>query len=1328
MRRLLFTLILMMLWVSVARATVITVASQTVPNWYGSTTVELRIFLNKGYITSDGKTLQSGNTTNGISYLRVPCPVVSQTLTINSFSIDSTIDGQDSSTAKYSAFFYDTTLNRMIQAYQGFESFSVSSVYQNGTTTNWPEIRQFNVGVVPVPPDNLTYSRTEINRLFTNMQGLTNPMTNLGDMIVGGSGGSPMKLGGNVTTAKQFLSSTGNGSSATLPAYLALTGTDITTALTYTPINKAGDTNIGNLTLTGVLTLAGPPTLTNQAATKGYVDGKVGGLASLNGSSFANPTFANDSNVTISTNTGTGVNTLTWVGLLPPSRGGTGIGAYGTGDLLFANSSTTLTTLGIGVVNRVLTSTGSAPQWSLLSLTSSVSGVLPGANGGTGSANITFTGPSTPQSYVLPVTGTTILTALNAVTAIQGGTGITAYTVGDILYANTTTSLAKIGIGGANTVLHGGVSAPSYSAVNLTTDVSNLLPVSSGGSGASTLTGYLKGNGTSAFTAVSTPLPIGDLIASATTNGVHYSGASATLNTAVGATGTVLIGNTAAAPSFSNSPTLTALTLSGLTQNSIIFAGASGALSQNTTRLTWDNAANIFKLQGGLRFYGITSSYTGLQGPDTGSAVTFKLPASDGMMNWSLVTDGSGNLSFANISGGGGGGGITTLNTLTALTQTFQVGTSPGGGNDFNIVSSVSTHTFNLPDASATVRGVITSGTQTIGGAKTLNNTLTFAAGSTTVAPFLLQAGGLLSTKVNHAFEWDGTNAWLTDSGNNRNKIAYTTSNITGTAFGITDNLAGAISGPYTSTSYNQIVPRAMGGTGISISNTTLSGTTGYMLRSDGLTPGGLSLSPDASGLTNLNASQLTSGTISLSRFTTVDVAHGGTGITAFNPFDIFYASSNGLAMNQLGGNTSTARMYVGMTGTGTNPQAPTWSKVSVAELTEYTSTSGTGTVALRTTITSPSANDVIAYVSGDWVNISNSSLLGLLTHNFLSATHGDTVASTPVLGGIVVANATPKWDQLAGNTTTTKKFLTQTGNGTISASPGWNTIANGDIAELLSISDLTTYNGVSGNGTTAIASTMTSLATGALLAWNGTNWVNTSISSLATNDLLQWNGTNWVNATVASMGMGTVTHTAGALTANAFLYGNTGNDIKATAAATNGQILIGSTSANPVPNVPTSSGSITVGTGAGTLSFNLNMGNSNTWTAAQTFANLTLNHLITNGSTPSSALGATAQVGSGAGGANASLSVNGTDTSGVITFKTGSTTVPTNPGVLFTITFANSYGSAPNVVFSPANASAGTNAPQVYISSTTTTTFVMSDVVTAGGGVTFKWYYTVSQ
>ena len=61
---------------------------------------------------------------------------------------------------------------------------------------------------------------------------------------------------------------------------------------------------------------------------------------------------------------------------------------------------------------------------------------------------------------------------------------------------------------------------------------------------------------------------------------------------------------------------------------------------------------------------------------------------------------------------------------------------------------------------------------------------------------------------------------------------------------------------------------------------------------------------------------------------------------------------------------------------------------------------------------------------------------VGSSNHNLLSSTHTDTLSGTPVLGGIVAANSTPAWARLAGNTTTTKQFLTQTGTGAVSAAP----------------------------------------------------------------------------------------------------------------------------------------------------------------------------------------------------------------------------------------------------------------------------------------------------
>jgi hypothetical protein len=103
--------------------------------------------------------------------------------------------------------------------------------------------------------------------------------------------------------------------------------------------------------------------------------------------------------------------------------------------------------------------------------------------------------PSTATSGAVTVSGTLANT--------NGGTGqSSAFTQYGITYASTTTVLATTAAGTSTTVLHGNASgAPTFGAVSLTADVSGTLPVASGGSGATTLTGILKGNGTSAFTA-----------------------------------------------------------------------------------------------------------------------------------------------------------------------------------------------------------------------------------------------------------------------------------------------------------------------------------------------------------------------------------------------------------------------------------------------------------------------------------------------------------------------------------------------------------------------------------------------------------------------------------------------------------------------------------------------------------------------------------------------------------------------------------------------------------------------------------------------------------
>ncbi len=81
--------------------------------------------------------------------------------------------------------------------------------------------------------------------------GISNPMTAIGDMIYGDTAGAVARLAGNTTTTKKFLTSVGDGTNSTAPAYSLDFSTDGTLA--------------GN----------SDTIIPSQKAIKTYVDGKV---------------------------------------------------------------------------------------------------------------------------------------------------------------------------------------------------------------------------------------------------------------------------------------------------------------------------------------------------------------------------------------------------------------------------------------------------------------------------------------------------------------------------------------------------------------------------------------------------------------------------------------------------------------------------------------------------------------------------------------------------------------------------------------------------------------------------------------------------------------------------------------------------------------------------------------------------------------------------------------------------------------------------------------------------------------------------------------------
>ena len=91
-----------------------------------------------------------------------------------------------------------------------------------------------------------------------------------------------------------------------------------------------------------------------------------------------------------------------------------------------------------------------------------------------------------------------------------------------------------------------------------------------------------------------------------------------------------------------------------------------------------------------------------------------------------LTADGSGNITTRLFTNMLNGNAITSINGLSNAVQTFGTGTS---GLDFNISSTTSTHSFNLPTASSTSRGALSTNDWANFNAK--ENALTFSNGLT---------------------------------------------------------------------------------------------------------------------------------------------------------------------------------------------------------------------------------------------------------------------------------------------------------------------------------------------------------------------------------------------------------------------------------------------------------------------------------------------------------------------------------------------------------------------------------------------------------------------
>jgi len=206
-----------------------------------------------------------------------------------------------------------------------------------------------------------------------------------------------------------------------------------------------------------------------------------------------------------------------------------------------------------------------------------------------------------------------------------------------------------------------------------------------------------------------------------------------------------------------------------------------------------------------LRIYNSNqSSYTGFKANSTGT-ITYILPPGKPSTGSSILqSDDSGNMIWVPMTSGLSSA-ITSINSQTGPSITLQTGVS---GTDFAISQSANTITFDIPDASASNRGLVTTGTQTIAGSKTFSSTISGNLSGTATSSQNVNTAAFTNNSVHYlTFTLTGTGAGAALSTSNvAGKLTYrpadeqlSVTNITGTAFTAT-NFYGSLAGNVTGT------------------------------------------------------------------------------------------------------------------------------------------------------------------------------------------------------------------------------------------------------------------------------------------------------------------------------------------------------------------------------------------------------------------------------------------------------------------------------------------------------------------------------------------------
>ena len=317
-------------------------------------------------------------------------------------------------------------------------------------------------------------------------------------------------------------------------------------------------------------------------------------------------------------------------GITPIINGGTGLSTLPTnGQLLIGNDGVySLNTLGAGAGVSVTNGPGTI--------------VL--ANTGV----LSFSGGTTGLTPVAAAVGVVVLGGV--LNAVNGGTGQSGYVIGDLLYANTATTLAKLAdVATGNALISGGVgTAPAWGKIGLTTHVSGILPIANGGT-----------NGT----------------ATPTAGAIAYGTGTAYAFSAAGTSGQVLTSGGAGSPTWTTPTTGTVTSVTG-TSPVVSSGGNTPAIS---LAAAYGDTLNPYAAK--------TANYV-LAGPATGAAAVPAFRA--------LVAADIPSLPY-------GTGTVTSVAALTLGTTGTDLSSTVANSTTTPVI------TLNVPTASATNRGVLSS-------------------------------------------------------------------------------------------------------------------------------------------------------------------------------------------------------------------------------------------------------------------------------------------------------------------------------------------------------------------------------------------------------------------------------------------------------------------------------------------------------------------------------------------------------------------------------------------------------------------------------------------